>query len=330
MAEKKTFKGVQVQLDFSLKVAELEIPKITDSDILIKVEAAAINPMDVYFAEGVLKNAVSLLPHVGGYEGSGTAVEVGKDHSSRIKVGDRICFSGKWGAWGQYIAVPGDKVFHLHPENSFEEGASHFVNPVTLALMLRQVQKEGHKAVIHSAGASSLGKMMIRYFKEHGIKTINLVRRDDVKEELIRLGADYVLNIKDSDFEQQIEEIAKKENATKFFDAIGGDFTVKVLRKMPPKSVVSVYGLLSKQTDITVSLWDLFAGRTLNWFSVHDNYYSLSFDERVELADYIQKRLKTTFKSDIAKTFPLERATEAIAHSQEFASSGKSLFKPWD
>ena len=329
MAERKTFKSVEVQEDRSLKVVDVEIPQIKDDDILIRVEAAPINPSDIHFVKGhhIVKRPA---PHAAGFEGSGTVVEVGKNHSSRIKVGDRVSFCGALGTWAQYAAVPGRIVFPVLPDITFEEAATLFSNPASVMMMLREVQREGHKAVIHSAGASALGKMMIRLFKENGIKTINLVRRDDVKEELNKLEADYVLNMKDNDFDKQLEEVIKKEQPTKFYDAIAGDLTVKVLKMMPPKSIISVYGLLSGEVDIKLTVWDLFAGKTLNFFMVYTDFNPLSLEEKTKLINYIQERLKTTFKTDIVKSFPLEKVDEAISFSQEFASKGKTLIKPWD
>ena len=329
MTEKKTFKFVQVEKDRSLKVVETELPQIKDDEILIKVEAASIHPADILFIKGEHSRKLPP-PHPVEFEGAGTAVEVGKNHSSRIKVGDRVSFFGAPRSWGQYAVVPGEIVVSLLPNVTFEEAAELFANPATIVMMLKEAQKEGHKAVIHSAGAAALGKMMIRLFKEHGIKTINLVRRDDAKEELTKLGADYVLNMKDSHFDNQLEEVIKKEQTTKFYDAIAGDFTVKILRKMPPKSIISVYGLLSLQPDITVSIWDLFGGKTLNSFVMKAHYNELSPEEKTKIINYIQERLKTTLKSDVIKTFPLEKVDEAIAYSQETASRGKTLFKPWD
>ena len=70
------------------------------------------------------------------------------------------------------------------------------------------VKKRGHKAAIHTAGSSALGRMFIRYFKEIGVKTINIVRRDGVIEELKNEGADYVLNSKAADFEEKLRDCA--------------------------------------------------------------------------------------------------------------------------
>ena len=329
MAEEKTFKTIQVQPDRSFKVEEKEMPKAGDNDVLVKVQSAAVNLADVVFAKG--KNPFSSPPPCSaGYEGAGIIAEVGKNHSSRLKVGDRVSFQGLFGSWGQYILVPGDGVFLMHPDNTFDEAAAHFTNPATVVLQLREVLREGHKTVIHSAGASHLGKMMIRLFKEHGIKIINLVRRDDVKDELYKLGADYVLNIKDSDFDEKLKEVIEKEKPTKAYDAICGDFTAKLVKAMPPKSIISVYGLLSGKVEMTVTIWDLFGGKTLNTFAVTTPYAEMSFEEKVEFADYIQKRLKTSLKSDIVKILPLEKTGEAVEHSEEFASKGKVVIHPWE
>ena len=93
MAENKTYKAVQLQSDHTLKVAEVEIPHIkSDDHILIKVEAAVINPHDIVYIRAKHLPRPSYPDGVVS-DGSGTVVEVGKNHSSRIKVGDRVSFS---------------------------------------------------------------------------------------------------------------------------------------------------------------------------------------------------------------------------------------------
>ena len=297
MAEKKTFRAIRYLADKTVKIEEIEFPKVSDDDVLIKVEAASINPVDVHMAKGthpVQPQASFTL----GYEGSGTVVEVGKTHAHRLKAGDRVVFLS--GSWAEYALTSGTKVFHMHPDNTFDEAASHFANPVAVAIMLQLVQQEGHKAVVQSASNSALGKMLIRLFKENGIKTINLVRRDDVKEELLRIGADYVLNTKDDDFEQKLEEIAKKEGATKFYDAIGGEFTVKVMRKLPLGSIVTIHGMLAEDQKLPLTTYDLFSGKQINSYIVTPYYEKLSFEEKEKLVTSIQEKIKTVFNSKIA------------------------------
>ena len=328
--EKKTFKAIQVQKDRSLKLVDLEFPPVGDNEVLIQIKAAGLSPADVSIVKGQFVVGVEP-PHGLGFEAAGIISEVGKNLTSRFKVGDRVCLgnsSFKIGVWAEYTVIDGDNVFPIHPENSFEDAAYHFSNPFTVLAMLDEVKKEGHKAIIQSAASSALAKIFIRVLKENGIKSINLVRRDDVKDELIKLGADYVLNTQSPDFERELEEIAKRENATKFYDAVGGELLVKVLRKMPFGSRASVYGLLGGDTNIPVTSYDLFGGKALEGFSFFMVYSRLSYEEKLKMSETVQEKLKTTFKTTIAKTFSLAEIDRVIEHSEKYATEGKPLIKP--
>lgn len=329
MAESKTTKAVFVEKD-GLKTKDIDITQVPDNELLVKIEAAPINPSDVAHTR---KSYVKRFepPYRTGFEGAGTVVQLGKNYNGKFKVGDKVCILTQEqdrGTWSQYGFFTDEHLFHMNTKLSFEQAASHFINPMTVILMLREVQKEGHKTVIHSVGASALGKMMIRLFKENGIKTINLVRRDDVKDELTKLGADYVLNMKDTDFEQKLEEVAKKEHATKFYDAIGGDLHLQVLRKMPPGSISNIYGLLSGKIDLGITAMDLFSGKTVSSFYVFASWSKLSQKEKEDAVQYTQERLDGILDSYILKAFPLDSVKEAIEHSEKNASKGKTIIKP--
>jgi len=101
-------------------------------------------------------------------EGSGTVVELGPDLKIHHKVGDRVTVTG-FGTWAEYALINSEYAVTIAPENSFEEAASSYVNPATVLTFIEQeVIKGGHKAVVHSAGASALGKILIRELKLRG------------------------------------------------------------------------------------------------------------------------------------------------------------------
>jgi len=68
-------------------------------------------------------------------------------------------------------------VYTVIEGNTLEESASHWVNPASVLCIMDEVKKAGNKAIIHSAGSSSLGKMLIRVCKAEGVKLINFVRK---------------------------------------------------------------------------------------------------------------------------------------------------------
>jgi len=190
-------------------------------------------------------------------------------------------------------------------------------------------QQGGHKAAIHTVGSSALGRMLIRYFKEKGIKTINIVRRDDYTQELKDEGADYVLNSTAPDFETQLKEIAEKEQATIAFDAIAGDFTNKVLTALQPGATCYIYGGLGGRAVNSISIMELFKGKKITAFSLTPYIEELAKTGKIgEFFNEIHTRLDTTFKSNVQKVFKLDEIVEAEAYYQGNSSKGKILLQP--
>jgi len=178
--------------------------------------------------------------------------------------------------------------------------------------------------VIHSAGGSALGKMLIRELKEVGVKSINLVRREEYIQELKDLGADYVLNIKDKDFEEKLKKIANDESATICFEAVGGELTGKILNAMPPGSHLLMYGSLGSG-NIQISVGALFAKKVVRAFSLEQHVGGP--EEKQELESKIQKKLKTTLKTEVVKVYGFEEVKEALEYYGKNASKGKVLLR---
>ena len=104
------------------------------------------------------------------------------------------------GTWAQYAIVAADSLFVYPDEVAYEAICSTFVNPVSVIGMVDKALTEGHKAFVHTVGASSLGKQMIKYCREYGYPLVNVVRREEHVKMLHELGAEYVLNSSSEDF----------------------------------------------------------------------------------------------------------------------------------
>ena len=145
-----------------------QIPKLTKKhlkpgQLLIKVEAAALNPSDILFLRGLYKGKIRY-PYSPGWEGSGTVVAVadGSGMLARALSGQRVAFSkmqevGSFligGAMADYIIADPNHVIPLSGEYSFEEGATFFVNPLTALCMVERVKNLGSKVCIVTAAAS--------------------------------------------------------------------------------------------------------------------------------------------------------------------------------
>src|SRR5689334_6910263 len=182
--------------ELRLEVAARDVPEPAGNEVLIAVEASPINPSDL----GVLLGAVSpeeLRPEGGdlvgavpqqalsfyrdrldkplpaGNEGAGTVVAAGKD--AMAMVGRRVAtFGGSM--WADYRVADAGAVVELPDDVSTLEGAALFINPLTALSMVETMRAEGHSAIVHTAAASNLGRMLVRICAADGIGLVNVVR----------------------------------------------------------------------------------------------------------------------------------------------------------
>lgn len=307
------------------KVVEVDIPSVSSNEILVKMAYSTINPSDLMTIKGAYPSGLTL-PSTLGFEGSGVVEQVGENCVVPHKVGDKVSILGK-GTWGQYTIVKSESAFPISDGNCLQDAAAHFVNPATVVFMLETVKKEGHKAVIHDAGASALGKMLIRMLKQEGIKSINLVRKNAYFEELAKLGSDYHLNLTSDTFEADLAKIASEIGATAYFSAIAGEVTSKVLKAMPNGSTAYVYGGLSGANVTNLGVDDLiFKGKVVKGFWLTQLFSKSGVEEKMNIFSTVQKNLKTVFKTEFT-TFGIEQISDALLHAQNNSSHSKALLK---
>ncbi|EGR31097.1 zinc-binding dehydrogenase family protein, putative [Ichthyophthirius multifiliis] len=318
------------QFSTQLKLKQVEIPEPKNPDqLLVKVEAAPINPSDLSFTNGFYQTNRKL-PCVPGFEGSGLVVKTGSSDYAKSLLNKRVAFvSQDHGSYAQYTLTDITSVVPLNDDVSYTQGCSSFINPMTVVCMLETVKQKEVKTVIHSAAASSLGKMMVRYFKQNGVNVINIVRKEEQVQTLKKEGAQYILNSTKEDFEKNLKELAEQLNATMFFDAVGGELTNQVLQNMPQKSTVYVYGALSGQ-QVTVSPLSLiFKGQTVTGYWLTNQIKDMDQQKIIQLLGTVKQLIKTDLKTDVNKEVPLEYGSDALTEYHKNMSAGKIIYRPW-
>lgn len=174
-------KAIVLEGPKSFVLKELPIPKPAHGEILVKIIAAPINPSDLAFLGGGYQS-VKTLPTTPGFEGAGVVIESGGGVMGWSMVGKNVAVSiskGNSGTYGQYAIVDVMSCMVLPNDVTLEQGSMSFVNPLTALAMLEKAKDGGHKAIIHTAAASSLGRMLNRIFIPEGIPIINIVRREE-------------------------------------------------------------------------------------------------------------------------------------------------------
>src|ERR1700688_317094 len=234
--------------DLELSLTRVPTPVPAANEVLVRVEAAPINPSDLglLFAGADMTKAsqrgtkdqrsvAARIPEAAlksmaarfdvsmpvGNEGAGVVVEAGSSEAAQALLGKTVAALG--GAmYSQYRCVPIEQVLLLPAGATPAEGASSFVNPLTALGMVETMRGEGHTALVHTAAASNLGQMLNRICLKDGISLVNIVRNQAQVDLLRAMGAAHVCNSNSPTFVQDLIEALSATGATIGFDAIGG------------------------------------------------------------------------------------------------------------
>jgi NADPH:quinone reductase-like Zn-dependent oxidoreductase len=316
-----------------LEVQERPVPRPRKNEVLVEVAAAAVNPTDLALLIG-RRSHEGPLPRVPGAEGSGTVVASGGGALARALVGRRVAFGvppGQDGSWAQYAVVPMTNCLVLPKGVDDEHGSMSLVNPVTAWVLLDIAQRRGSKAVVSTAAAGALGRMIARLGARRGIGVINVVRRQEQVETLQAEGREHVLDSSEPAFDEQLEERCRQLGARVAFDAVAGDLTARLLRALPSGGHVVIYGALSLEPSSFDPSLAIFESKSISgfylpaWLAATNTLTALR-----TIGLRVRPLLGKVLDSTIHRRSTLENAPAAIADYASHMSAGKLLLRPND
>jgi NADPH2:quinone reductase len=234
--------------ELELSLASVATPEPGPDEVVVRVEAAPINPSDLGLLfgaadmstarqsgtadrpvitatvpEGLMKSMAGRVDQSlpVGNEGAGVVVAAGTSAAAQALLGRTVATLG--GAmYSQYRCVKAAQCVALPVGTTAVEGASCFVNPLTALGMVETMRREGHSALVHTAAASNLGQMLNRLCIQDRIGLVNVVRSAQQEQILRDQGARYVCNSGAPTFVRELTDAIVATGATLAFDAIGG------------------------------------------------------------------------------------------------------------
>lgn len=326
----------------TVEVAEASFPDPTGNQVLVKMEAAPINPSDLAILTSAadLENAeysdgkfVASMPEPfnsaqqgrhglrmpAGNEGAGTVIAAGDSEAAQALVGQRVaCVPGN--AYSQYCIADAGMSLPLG-DISAEDGASAFVNPMTALGFVETAKMEGQGAIIHTAAASNLGQMLVKICQEDDIPLVNIVRKAEHIELLSGLGAKHIVNSSDDDFMDQLRSAIDATDAYFGFDPIGGgqvvDNCFKAMEQVAAKKMseysrygsdqakkMYIYGRLDFGPTILTASYGF--GWTLSGWLLTPFLQMAGLETMIRMRQRVLEGLTSTFASSYKSKVTLE------------------------
>ncbi|MEX1233019.1 MAG: NADPH:quinone reductase [Planctomycetaceae bacterium] len=320
-----------------IQIGEQPVPEPAATQVLVKVHAVAVNPIDTYIRSGAVALPIEF-PYTIGCDLAGV-VETCGANVKRFKPGDRVWGSnqglfGRKGSFSQFAAVDEDWLYPIPEKQSFDEAAAAALVGITahLGLFLHANMQPG-EVVFVNGGTGGVGSAVVQLAKAKGAKVIATVGSDEKKKLCASWGADCVLDYHSSTLDDDIK---------KFADANGGlDIWWETQREPTFDRTVA---LLSRRGRIV-----LMAGRTarpefpVGPFYVKDlklagfaMFNASPAEQRVCATDLNELASQGKWNLPIGATFPLSQAADAHRLQEENTLNkagtlrGKIVLHPWN
>lgn len=306
-----------------LELGDISIPDLLSDEVRVKVLASPINPADFMFIEKTYR-ITPVYPQIAGFEGAGIIVDNGGD--SRFPVNTLVAFRHK-NAWAEYANVPKQKIIFLPKELPLEKAAQLALNPLTAWALLEESGAMSGEWIILSAAVSALSKLIIQLAKRKGIKTLALIRENDLQAPLMNLGVTAIYYADADDLELKIQTLTGGEKISGFLDAVGGELATKIIRMISVNGRIIHYGLFSEQMVSYHNADLIFKNLSIKGFGI-DAWQTSKSDSEMKTIwkEIIYSVIQSDFIMDVSAIYAMDEFANAI-NTMKSGNSGKVLFR---
>ncbi|MEH6592287.1 MAG: zinc-dependent alcohol dehydrogenase family protein [Halioglobus sp.] len=311
---------------------KLDVSRPLESgEIRVEVLAAPIHPSNLLQIAGNYGTAAKL-PSTPGSEGIGRVVETSAEVTG-LSVGQLVLLAGG-GTWRDEIVAPANDFIPLpnlgdQTPDLIEQLSMTAVNPLSALLMLTSFVdlKEGDW-LVHSAANSAVGGYLIQLAKQRGVKTINVVRREGLADDLMAKGATVVL-IDGPDLAERITNAAGKEPVALAIDAVGGETFSRLAQSLGNGGTLVSYGALSGKPASFSPALTIFNDIRIRGFWLSKWFESAGVEEKqAAFGQIIPLIASGALKANIDSRFTVSEIKQAVTRAAQRGRNGKVLIVP--
>ena len=295
-------------------------------EVVLDVLAFPINPADMWFCKGSYRLKPPL-PATPGAECVGRVAAVGSA-VKHVKTGDLVINLQREN-WTQRRRVKGDDAIPLPSGIDLRQAAMVRINPPTAQLMLSDFVDLGAGGwVIQNVANSAVGRLLIVQAHQRGLRTVNVVRRADLADELKTLGADVVL-VDGDGLAERVAQATGNAAIRLGVEAVGGAATGRIVDCVATEGTVVHYGSMSGEDPKVTRSNFIYRGVKLTGFMLGRGLAKRSAAKIREIyAGLATQVMAGTLYAPVDTVYPIEKIKDALAHADRGGRNGKILVAP--
>ena len=304
-----------------LQYEDVPVPEPKAGEVLIKVEAAALNRADLSLRKGAYRISPDQLPVIPGREFAGTVEKLGANVND-FKVGQRVIGYPSLGGYAEHAVVNTAEVRPV-PEGvtSAQAAAVPTVFLTAWFGLLTDGNLKSGEWLLVQGGSSGVGTAAIQIAKHLGAKVIATTGSEEKARRLRKLGADVTIDVSQTDFPPEVMRVTDNRGVDVVLEMIGGEVYQKSLQALAPGGrLFSIGGAFGSIPDTPPTLTD---GRKATRFSI-TNYLKAKPEDFKQLDEILKLVAEKKFQVPIDKTFPLARHVRRSAIYRGGSISAKS------
>jgi len=309
-----------------LHVESRPCPTPGAGEAIVKMRAAPINPADLNQIEGKYPIRAEL-PATPGFEGAGVVIDIGANVTN-ITPGALVILPHNIGTWRDAVAVKADELVVVPKGIEPVHAAMLKINPMTAWRLLHDyVDLKKGDWLIQNAANSAAGRAVIQIAHELGYKSVNVVRRGELTDELRAEGGDVVL----VDAENLREEVKAATTGAPIrlgLNAVGGDSALRLANCLAPGSTLVTYGAMSLQPLKIPNGLLIFKDLRFRGIWINKWYDNATIQERMDAFHPLFEMAKRgLLKTKVERAYPLSEVKAAVTHAAQGKRGGKIIFE---
>jgi len=309
-----------------LRVESRPWPTPAPDEVLVQMRAAPINPADLNQIEGKYPVRPEL-PATPGFEGAGVVVDAG-GNASTIPAGTLVILPHNLGTWREAVAVKASELVAVPPEIDPVHAAMLKINPMTAWRLLHDyVDLKKGDWLIQNAANSAAGHAVIQIARELGYKTVNVVRRAELIDELRAEGGNVVL-VDGENLREQVKNATSDASIRLGLNAVGGDSALRLANCLAPGSTMVTFGAMSLHPLKIPNGLFIFKDLRFRGIWINKWYDNATMAERMDaFRPLFEMAKRGLLRTKVEKSYSLSEAKAAVAHAAQGKRSGKIIFQ---